>query len=214
MSNNNQKGTRQDHIRTEYADMAEGYDAGSAGCGWAAPALLVRALEKMNLIKPSASVVDFAAGTGDLSKAFRDAHNGKTLHILATDLSPEMLEQAKAKDVADELHIQDITKPWDVADGSVDIAAATGVWEYLTDSELEPVIEHAARALKMGGVLAFSFLPAAEGNGTQQAHDSNRIHEICEKNGIELKHQNLFDAYKANDGSTVRHVLAVGFKIK
>ena len=94
--------------------MAAGYDQGSAECGWSAPATLARTLDEMELLQPGTRVVDFAAGTGDLSKAFRDSHDGKTLHITATDLSPEMLDQARKKDVADVLYEQDITKPWGI----------------------------------------------------------------------------------------------------
>ena len=100
----------------------------------------------------------------------------------------------------------------DIADGSVDVAAATGVWEYLKDDELEPVISHAARALKEGGVLAFSFLPATEGDGTQHAHTEERIREVCEKNGIDLKSETPFEAYRADNGRVIHHVLAVGLK--
>lgn len=204
--------TRQEEIRQEYADMAKGYDQGSADCGWSAPATLARTLGEMGFLRPGVRVVDFAAGTGDLSKAFRNSHDGKTLHITATDLSPEMLDQARAKGVADALHEQDITRPWDMADGSVDVAAATGVWEYLKDDELDPVISHAAQALREGGVLAFSFLPASEGDGTQHAHTEERIREVCEKNGIDLKAEKKFEAYRAGNGRIFHHILAVGLK--
>ncbi len=207
--------TRQDTIREEYAAMAKGYDAGSADCGWSAPTTLANTMKDMSLIKPGMRIVDFAAGTGDLSKAFREGVDGKTLHITATDLSPEMLDMARKKGVADELAQQDITKAWSMPKETVDIAAATGVWEYLTDAELEPVIQNAANALKKGGILAFSFLPASErGNeSVQQGHSEERIRGILAQNGIGLEKEEKFPAYRTDSGTIMHHVLAIGKKL-
>lgn len=198
--------------------MAAGYDAGSDECGWDAPNVLVRKLEQLQLIKPDMSVIDFAVGTGALSSAFRQSGAaGKTLRITATDLSPAMLEQCRAKNVADELVQQDITKPWQFPAASRDIVAATGVAEYLTHDEIAKVIKQASKTLKTGGILAFTFLSAAEGSALsspdeQQQHQISYIEKLCAENGITLQDAESFDAYRADDGSAVKHVLVLGLK--
>ena len=181
-----------------------------------APNVLVHTLEKNNLIKPGMAVVDFAAGTGALTEAFRAGKAGASLHITAADLSPAMLEKCAAKNIADALIRQDITKQWAVPENSKDIVAATGVGEYLTDPELAGVIAQAARVLKKGGSLAFTFLPAAEGASqqhVQQEHTVSFVREQCRAHGIDLQSAGPFDAYRASDGSTVRHIAAIGVKL-
>lgn len=207
-------GSRQKAILAEYQDMAKGYDTGSEECGWSAPDILVETLEKMGKIKPDMAVVDFAAGTGALTEAFRNSTTGQSLHIIATDLSPAMLEECREKNVADKLVQQDITKPWSVPENSKDIVAATGVAEYLTDSELAEVCSEAAKTLKSGGVLALTFLPVSEGAelSKQQEHRVSYVHNLFKENGIALQSSEEFDAYRSDDGNTVRHVLVVGVK--
>lgn len=213
-----EEGSRQGKILKEYELMARGYDTGSEECGWNAPNVLAQTLDKMGMIKPGMDVVDFAVGTGALTGAFRKSSSaGQSLHITATDLSPAMLEKCREKGEADELIQQDITKPWSFPKHSKDIVAATGVAEYLTDAELAAVIKEAGHTLKSGGILAFTFLPAAEGTqpskpDEQQQHQISYVRKLFEENGIELQSAEEFDAYRADDGSTVKHVLALGTK--
>lgn len=212
-------GSRQEKVLQEYELMARGYDKGSEECGWAAPAILVQTLEKMGMIKPGMTIVDFAVGTGALTGAFRaSSEAGSSLHIAATDLSPSMLEECRKKNTANELIQQDITKPWQFSGGSKDIVAGTGVAEYLTHDELSSVVREAALTLKPGGMLAFTFLPAAEGAPLsrpeeQQRHQLSYIEKLLNENGVALRSADEFDAYKADDGSVVRHVLALGTKM-
>jgi len=207
-------GSRQEVILAEYEAMAQGYDAGSKECGWSAPAMLVKTLERMGRLQPGMAVLDFATGTGALSEAFRHSAPGASLQIAATDLSPAMLEQCRAKNVADTLAQQDITKSWAAAKASKDIIAATGVAEYLTDDELARVVREAAQALKAGGTLAFTFLPRIEGvmASHQQEHSVSYVEDLFRDNGLALQTAQAFDAYQDSDGGTVKHVLAVGMK--
>ncbi len=208
---------RQQEIVAEYDDMAPGYDTAAENCGWQAPKKLVGTLEEQGLIGAGMRVVDFAAGTGALASAFRASGKGLSLRITAKDLSPAMLEQCRAKGVADVLIRQDITQPWPLPPASQDIAAATGVGEYLTDRELGAVIGEAARALKPGGAFAFTFLPVeAEGRASpdaQKRHSVSYVADQCRQHGIALRSAEPFDAYRANDGTTVRQVLALGMKL-
>jgi len=209
-------GSRQESILAEYENMAEGYDSGSEECGWNAPNILAQTLYDMKIVAPDIKVVDFAVGTGALTRAFRESdETGQSLKITATDLSPAMLEQCEKKGIADHLIHQDITKPWSLPKGATDIVAATGVAEYLTDNELGKVVKEAVQTLKSGGVLAFTFLPAAEGAppskpNEQQAHQISYVQRLFERNGIELQTTKDFDAYSSKDGTTIQHTLVVG----
>ena len=209
---------RQEQILREYEAMAAGYDAGSKECGWNAPNVLVQALDRKRMIKPNMDVLDFAAGTGALAEGFRKSElGGSSLNITAADISPAMLKTCQEKGIADKLIQQDITKSWKFAKNSQNIVAATGVAEYLTHDELATVVKEAGHTLKPGGVLAFTFLPAAEGAplsspDEQQAHQISYVQKLCEENGMRLQPFEEFDAYRADDGTTVKHVLALGMK--
>ena len=128
-----------------------------------------------------------------------------------------MLEKCREKNIADDLRQQDITRPWQFTRQSKDIIAATGVAEYLTHDELGNVVGEAAGTLKQGGVLAFTFLPAAEGAplsrpDEQQQHQLSYIQKLYKENGMDFQAAVPFDAYCADDGSVIRHVLALGVK--
>lgn len=114
--------------------------------------------------EPGASVLDCAAGTGDLTFMFREAV-GPDGHVVGTDVNDDMLELARRK--ADERGIEDIE--WEVQDAlhlpykddTFDIVAiAYGVRNV---DDPEAALESMARVTKPGGqVIVLEFgQPAA-----------------------------------------------------
>lgn len=202
-----------DEVQAEYRDMASGYDQGSHETGWSAPQVVQKSLEKRGLLHPSSRVIDFAAGTGLLSEAFRNKTGGHAFHITALDLSRDMLDKLKVKRVANILRQQDITKPWNVPRNSFDVAAATGVGEYLTGDQLDRTIRNAATALKKGGHVAFTYRPDDEPDETQKLHSRSDVRQTFRKAGFEIVEDTSFAAYTANDGQTVNHQYILAKKL-
>ena len=94
-----------------YADWAESYDADFAeGMGYVLPAQVAAAFLEAGGAGP---VLDVGAGTGLLAAALRGL--GFAGAIDGVDLSPEMLERARAKGCYRDLFPADITRPLDLA---------------------------------------------------------------------------------------------------
>lgn len=193
--------------------MAAGYDNGSKDCGWSAPVFVQRKLEHRGLLKPKTRIIDFAAGTGLLSESFRSRIGGNSLHITALDISHDMLQQLRTKRIADVLSAQDITKPWNVKRQSFDLAAATGVGEYLTDRQLRLTIANSAIALKKGGHLAFTYRPDDSNDHGQKLHSPNTVRTIFEKAGFKILEDEPFAAYTSDNGKIINHQYILARKL-
>jgi predicted TPR repeat methyltransferase len=118
-----------------------------------------------------AHAIDLGCGTGLAAVAFAAV----TQDIIGIDLSPRMIERARATGLYAELEIAEIVggltcRP----DGSADVVLAADVLIYLHD--LAPVFAETARVLAPGGVLAFTVETHAGdgvvlGAGLRYAHD-------------------------------------------
>jgi predicted TPR repeat methyltransferase len=133
-----------------YADWAKAYDADMARMAYATPTRIAAALAATDLPK-NAPVLDFGCGTGLSGAALRAA--GYTW-IDGTDISPEMLEVARAKGLYD--HV--IPAPPGAvpgAPGEYAAIIATGVVSLgaAPPSMLQVLLD----ALSPGGLLAFSY---------------------------------------------------------
>ena len=202
-----------DEVFREYRAMAPGYDEGSLECDWSAPGFVKERLERNGLLTPNSRIIDFATGTGLLASEFRNKIGGASMHITALDISPDMLEHLKTKRIADILRTQDITKPWAVPRQSFDIAAATGVGEYLTDHQLDLTIRNSADTLKKGGHVAFTYRPDDKVDESQKLHDPNKVRSIFRKAGFEIVEDTSFAAYRADNGETVNHNFILARKL-
>ncbi len=101
-------------------------------------------------------VLDLGCGTGMTGVPFRA--DAKT--ITGVDLSPRMLERAarrvtpEGRRVYDALHERDIVAALEAADAAYDLILAADVFIYVGD--LADVFASAARALRPGGLFAFT----------------------------------------------------------
>lgn len=101
----------QDDVLRLYRDWAATYDT-----AWAAAMEFLlpgRVAEAFLAAKGTGPVLDVGAGTGLLGQALRD--RGYSGRLDAIDLTPEMLEQARAKGVYDDLVTADVMRPLPVA---------------------------------------------------------------------------------------------------
>jgi len=113
------------------------------------PELLVAALHKMNISEPC-DTIDLGCGTGlcgILLKPFSRC-------LIGVDLSPNMLEKARQREVYDQLACGDIVEFLQPTIDCYDLAVAADVLVYIGD--LAPIFQALQCALRNGGVFAFS----------------------------------------------------------
>jgi predicted TPR repeat methyltransferase len=119
--------------------------------GYRVPQLIARALVDARGGQAFAHGLDLGCGTGLMAAALRD-------HIASfdgIDLSPRMVEVARAKNLYATLEVADILDALRARpDGCHDLVTAADVFCYSGD--LAPVVHETARVLCTGGLLAFS----------------------------------------------------------
>ncbi|WP_323762774.1 class I SAM-dependent methyltransferase [Maricaulis sp.] len=109
-------------------------------------------------------VVEFGAGTGKNTVWLGQQAD----HVLAMDISPGMLDRARDRNLGSHVTFieHDVTRPWPVASGSVDLVVGNLVLEHV--ASLAPVFEEAARVLRPAGVLYLAELhPFRQLQGSQ-----------------------------------------------
>jgi predicted TPR repeat methyltransferase len=124
-----------------------------------APGLLRTALSPHLPGRDSLSVLDLGCGTGLFGLEIRPFAS----HLTGVDVSPAMLAAARERSLYDELVESDLVDYVSAArDASYDVITAVDVFIYL--GNLRAVVAGAARALKAGGLLAFT-VETDEGEG-------------------------------------------------
>jgi N-acetyl-alpha-D-glucosaminyl L-malate synthase BshA len=142
--------------RDQYDRWASTYDQDTARLGWIAPAELAAAVAAF--VPPASwqSVVDLGVGTGQASRAYREAG----ARVVGIDVSPAMLEQAAADPRFHALveHDLDLGLPASIVrHADADLVIACGAVHFLRD--LEAIVSACREVLVPGGVLAFTFIP-------------------------------------------------------
>src|SRR5690606_20651824 len=118
---------------------------------------------------------------------------GLARHLAGVDLSPEMLARARARGCYDELHVSDIVSAMEASPEPIDLLTAGDVFVYIGD--LEPVLRAASRALRPGGLFAFSTerLEATTGPGfkllstARYAHRPEYVRELADRFGLSVR---------------------------
>ncbi len=132
------------------------------------PALLAGVLTPLlGEVRRDQIIIDLGCGTGLSGIAFR-AWSSK---LIGVDLSPRMIEQARAKALYDELHVEELTEALAHYAGAIDLALACDVFVYIGD--LAPTFAACRAALKPGGWFAFSTEQGTP-DGPYQLHATGR----------------------------------------
>lgn len=104
-------------------------------------------------ILPGQPILDIGTGTGLIAALFQKAG----LEVYGIDISEEMLEVCRRKNVARELAAADISQPgWPYGDERFSHLVSCGVSHFLADSELDVVFSEAHRVLKTDGTFGFT----------------------------------------------------------
>jgi predicted TPR repeat methyltransferase len=132
--------------------------------GYRGPALLFKAVlaVRQAVRKPAffKRAIDLGCGTGLAAAAFASEVD----HFTGIDLSPRMIERARATGLYAELEVADMLQGLrDKSDASADLVLAADVMVYLSD--LTPLLREVKRVLATGGLLAF----------TAEAHDGDGV---------------------------------------
>ena len=108
--------------------------------------------------QPDDIVLDLAGGTGDLVEALA----GRVAHIIATDLSPAMVEAARRRGIPNAEHRSMDMQAIDLPDTSVDAVVSRFGYMLVPDPAL--AFRETRRVLRPGGTLAFATWAPAKRN--------------------------------------------------
>lgn len=134
-----------------YADWAENYDRDVAEWGYATPARIAMALRLVGA-NPDKPVLDFGCGTGLSGLALKSTGFAQ---VDGTDISPEMLEKARARGIYQHLWEAEPGTLGHVKRGAYPIIVATGV---ISLGAAPPeTLDMLLDVVPSGGLLAFSF---------------------------------------------------------
>ena len=160
------------YLRALFDDYAPRFDRHLVeALAYRGPAVLVAALERTAPGRSFAHTLDLGCGTGLMGLALR----GRADRIDGVDLSPAMAERARATGAYAEVGAGSLDDALAAtAAGSLDLVVAADVMVYLGD--LAVAFAGAARALRPGGILAFTVQSLAEGDGFALGPDMRFSH--------------------------------------
>lgn len=130
---------------------AETFDAHLQGqLQYRAPELLAEAIGAARADDRLLDILDLGCGTGLCGPLFKPIASS----LAGVDLSPNMIEKCKARNVYDRLGVGDLVATLNDNPRAFDLLVAADVFLYLGD--LSPAFEASAKALRPAGLLAFS----------------------------------------------------------
>ncbi len=131
-------------------------------------------------------VLDLGCGTGLCGAQVR----ARAQHLVGVDLSPAMVEKARARAVYDALHVADIHDFLATARETYDLVLAADVFIYV--GPLEQAFALLATRMRPGGWLAFTVEDAPAGQGVQllpslrYAHAPDYLQDLAQRHGFTL----------------------------
>jgi predicted TPR repeat methyltransferase len=154
----------------------------------------------------SLDVIDLGCGTGLCGPLFRGV--ARKLH--GVDLSPGMIEKARARNVYDSLEVNDIATSLAGADSAWDMAISTDVFIYVGD--LRETFVSVRDALRSGGWFAFSVEADDEADSFvlrstgRYAHAARYIRSLATEYGFEEVAQHTIELRKEKGNMLMGHL--------
>lgn len=180
--------------------------------GYAVPGALRRALGRLpRAVAGFGRVLDLGCGTGLVAEAVRDIAG----EIHGVDLSPHMVERARAKGVYARLETDDVLaclpRP-ETATPGYDLVLAAELLVYIGD--LAPLFAATASVLRPGGLFAFSTEHLREGSfrldrTARYQHSRPYIRGLASETGFRVAACEPVDIRKGNDGPAVGDVFVL-----
>ena len=147
------------YVTRLYDDYADRFDEHLESIDYHVPSLIREAvLEAASSDAPAWRVLDLGCGTGQCGEALRSL----AASLAGVDLSPRMIAKGRERGIYDSLTVGNIEDALEEAEEAYDLIVAGDVFIYFGD--LSRVFDGCARALRPGGLLAFSVETADEGD--------------------------------------------------
>jgi 2-polyprenyl-3-methyl-5-hydroxy-6-metoxy-1,4-benzoquinol methylase len=164
-------------------------------------------------------ILELGCGPGNISSYLLNKRPG--FKLLGTDLSPKMLEIARANNPGARFKLMDCRKI-SAIDKNFDGIVCGFILPYLSKAETEKLIYDAAKLLKTNGMLYLSTMEDDESrSGFQTSAAGNRMYinyhgeehltSTLKKNDLEIKNLQR-KVYPGNDGSTTTDLLIIAVK--
>ncbi len=146
------------YVRHLFDQFSSDYDARMRGqLAYAAPEILRGLADLIGLQFIRHEILDLGCGTGLGGMAFKDL----ATRLDGIDLSPAMIEKARAREIYDDLKVADLETALAQTSHRYDLLIAADTLVYLGD--LDAVFDAAAHALKPGGTFLFTVEKAQAG---------------------------------------------------
>lgn len=184
-------GMPQAYVQTLFDQYAPRFEASLVGdLGYRGPALLFKAVLSVRSAARRPALfdraIDLGCGTGLAAAAFARTVD----RFIGIDLSPRMIERARATSLYAELEVADMLQGLRARpDTSAELILAADAMVYVAD--LAPVVAEAARVLNGGGLFAFTAEThdgdgVVIGGGLRYAHAASHVRAAVESAGLEL----------------------------
>lgn len=178
-------------VRTLFDQYAPRFESSLVGdLDYRGPELLFRAVLSVRAAerKPAffKRAIDLGCGTGLAASAFARGVD----HFIGVDLSPRMIERARATGLYAELEVADMLQGLRAqAEASANLILAADAMVYVAD--LAPVLTEARRVLVAGGLIAFTTEThdgdgVILGEGLRYAHAAAYVRNAVEAVGLKL----------------------------
>jgi predicted TPR repeat methyltransferase len=201
------------YVQALFDQYAPRFEAALVGdLGYRTPQLLFKAVLAARLAakKPAffKRAIDLGCGTGLAASAFAKEVD----YFVGIDLSPGMIEQARATGLYETLEVDDMLQALRRnPDASAELVLAADAMVYLSD--LAPVLREIRRVLTVGGLLAFTLETyggegVVIGEGLRYAHGAEYVRKAVSGAGLMLL--SLEEASpRTEDNEPVRGLVAV-----
>jgi predicted TPR repeat methyltransferase len=209
-------GMPQAYVRALFDQYAPKFEAALVDdLGYRGPALLFKAvLAARHAVRKPAffkRAIDLGCGTGLAASAFAKEVD----HFIGIDLSPRMIERARATGFYAELEVAEMVQGLrSKADASANLVLAADAMVYLSD--LAPVLREVSRVLVAGGLLAFTVEThrgdgVMLGEGLRYAHSAAYVRASIGDAGLTLSRLDELSA-RNEDNTPVPGLVVVAGK--
>lgn len=176
-----------EYIAGLFDQYAEDFDAHLTGAlGYRTPQQLRALFDELAGAAGPVRVLDLGCGTGLSGLAFRD----RAAFLAGVDLSPRMLDKARARDLYDSLQCGDVLEALAAETDTWELILAADVFVYLGD--LAAVMRAATSALRPGGWLLFSVEQGEGrdfvlGKAGRYAHAIEYLQRLADEAGLTVR---------------------------
>jgi predicted TPR repeat methyltransferase len=204
------------YVRTLFDQYAPRFDTALLDhLDYRGPALLFKAVLAVRAaVKRPAlfkRAIDLGCGTGLVAMAFTKQVD----RFIGIDLSPGMIERARATGLYTELEVADMVEGLaNKSDASADLIIAGDAMVYVSD--IAPMLAQAKRVLAPNGLVAFT-LETHDGSGViigaglRYAHAAAHVRDVVQTAGLALAHLEAASP-RTEDNVPVRGLVVVATK--